>query len=117
MLLLQYENEGNLVDSIILQHVCISGLNDFLSLVDTYDFKRMVQVCDRDLLDLKDIIAVEDSFKVLCCEELGLELIKAVVVGISLAELFALDRLKHLKDSSLRVLRLVIQDVCHQFLK
>ena len=117
MLLLQYENEGDFVDSIILQHVCISGLNDFLSLVNADNFERMVHVCDRDLLDLKDIVAVEDSFKVLCCEELGLELIKAVVVRISLTELFALDRLKHLKDSSLRVFRLVIQDVCHQFLE
>ena len=86
-------------------------------MVNADNFECMVQVCDRDLLDLKDIIAVEDSFKVLCCEELGLELIKAVIVGISLAELFALDRLKHLKNGSLRVLRLVIQDVCHQFLK
>ena len=77
----------------------------------------MVQVCDRDLLDLKNIIAVEDGFKVLCCEELSLELIEAVVMGISLAELFALDRLEHFEDGSLRVLRLVIQDVGHQFLK
>ena len=86
-------------------------------MVNADNFECMVQVCDRDLLDLKDIIAVEDSFKVLCCEELGLELIKAVIVGIRLAELFALDRLEHFEDGSLRVLRLVIQDVCHQFLK
>ena len=117
MLLLQYENEGDLVDSIILQHVCISGLNDFLSLINADNLERMVQVCDRDLLYLKNIVAVKDGFKVFSCQELGLELIKAVVMGISLAELFALDRLKHLKDSSLRILRLVVQDVCHQFLK
>ena len=117
MLLLQYENEGDLVDSVILQHVFISGLNDFFSLVDADNFERVVQVCDRDLLDLKNIIAVEDGFKVLCCEELSLELIEAVVMGICLAKLFALDRLEHFKDGSLRVLRLVIQDVGHQFLK
>ena len=52
MLLLQYENEGDLVDSVILQHVCISGLNDFFSLVDADNFKRVVQVCNRDLLYL-----------------------------------------------------------------
>ena len=46
-----------------------------------------------------------------------MELIEAVVMGISLAELFALDRLEHFEDGSLRVLRLVIQDVGHQFLK
>ena len=86
-------------------------------MVNADNFECMVQVCDRDLLDLKDIIAVEDSFKVLCCEELSLELIEAVVMGISLAKLFALDRLEHFEDGSLRVLRFVIQDVGHQLLK
>ena len=65
MLLLQDENEGDFVDSIILQHASVSGLNDFLGLVDADNFKCVVQVSDRDLLDLKNIVAVEDGFKVL----------------------------------------------------
>ena len=116
MLLLQNENEGDLVDSIILQHALIPGLNDLLGLINTDDFERMVEVRDRNLLDLKDVVAVEDGLKVLRGEELGLELIKAVVVRIGLTELLALDRLEHLEDGSLRILRLFVQDVCHQFL-
>ena len=75
MLLLQDEDEGDLVDSLIFEHVRVSRLNDFFRLVDADNFEGMVHVGNWDLLDLKDIIGVKDSFEVLSGQELLLELI------------------------------------------
>ena len=77
----------------------------------------MVQVRNWNLLDLKDIVAVEDGLEVLSREEDGLELVQAVVVWVSLVELLALDGLQHFEDGGLGVSGLLIQDVGHEFLR
>ena len=76
----------------------------------------MEDVADWNLLDLKHIIRVKNRFEVLCCQEWHLELVQAIVMRVSLVELFALDGLEHFKDGGLGVGGLFVEDVGHEFL-
>ena len=57
---------------------------------------------------MKDIVRVENGFEVLSCQKLRLELVKTVVVRVLLAELLALDGLKHFEDGCFGVCRLFV---------
>ena len=69
----------------------VAGANDLLSLINTDDFQGVVQVSYGDLLDLQNVIRVENGLEVLSRQKLRLELVQAVVVGILLVKLLALD--------------------------
>ena len=91
MLLLKNKDKRDLVDGFILQHGCVAFFHDLFGLVDAHDFQSVEQVGDRDLLDLKHVVRVEDSLEVLSRQERALELVQAVVVWVSLIELLLLD--------------------------
>ena len=69
----------------------VAGANDLLSLINTDDFQGVVQVGYGDLLDLQNVIRVENGLEVLSRQKLRLELVQAVVVGVLLVKLLALD--------------------------
>ena len=69
----------------------VAGANDLLSLINTDDFQGVVQVSYGDLLDLQNVIRVENGLEVLSRQKLRLELVQAVVVGVLLVKLLALD--------------------------
>ena len=84
VLLLEDEHEGDLVDSVVFEHVFIALLDDLFSLVDTHNLKCVVQVGDGDLLDLQNIVGVKDRLKIFRRQELRLEGIEGVVMRVSL---------------------------------
>ena len=117
VLLLKDEDERDLVDGIVLKHSLVTRSDDLFSLVHTYDFECVVKVGDWDLLDLQHIVGVENGREIFRRQKLRLELVKTVVVGVYLAELFLLDRLQHFENRLLGVSRLLIQNVSHEFLR
>ena len=77
----------------------------------------MVEVGNWDLLNLKDIVAVEDGLKIFCRQKDGLELVQAVVVRILFVKLLPLDRMEHLQDDLLGVIWFLIQNIGQKFLQ
>ena len=116
MLLFKDEYEGDLVNCLILQLGLVSRLNDFFSLINANNLKRVIHVGNWNLLDLKHIIRVKDSFEIFCRQELRLELIQAIVVWVHFIELPLVDGLEHFQNGCLGIGRFLVQDVSHQFL-
>ena len=114
--LLKDEDEGDLVDRLVLQHVRVALLDNLLCLVDTNDFEGMVDVVCRDLLDLEDVVGVEDGLEVLRVQELRLKLVQVVIVGVLQVESLQVHRLQHFQDGGLWVGRFLVQNVRHQLL-
>ena len=52
MLLLEDEDEGDLVNGVVLQHIRVTRCNNLLCIVDSNSFQGVVKVGDRDLLNL-----------------------------------------------------------------
>ena len=52
--LFENEDEGDLVDGVVFEHVGVPLADDLVGLIDAHDFERVVQVRDGDLLDFDD---------------------------------------------------------------
>ena len=76
MLLLEDEYEGDLVNGIVFEHILVTLCDDILSIINTDDFKSVVQVRHGNLLDLKHVVRVKDGFEVFSRQERRLELIE-----------------------------------------
>ena len=76
MLLLEDEYEGDLVNGIVFEHILVTLCDDILCIINTDDFKSVVQVRHGNLLDLKHVVRVKDGFEVFSRQERRLELIE-----------------------------------------